>query len=60
MKNFLLLMIMLLIGATFAIIADKAIEKNEQIECEKLHELSNTQPSFYWTDWQIEMCNYAK
>lgn len=53
-------MIMLLIGATFAIIADKAIEKNEQIECEKLHELSNTQPSFYWTDWQIEMCNYAK
>ena len=60
MKNFSLLLIILLMGAMFALVANNAIEKNEKIECEKLQELSKAQSNFYWTDWQIEMCNYAK
>ena len=32
-------------------------EKNRVYECAKLKQQSETLKDFYYTDWQIEMCN---
>lgn len=54
MKYFITAIIMML---AIGLLLNGAITKNEQIECDKLKQLEQTQSNFYWTDWQLEMCN---
>lgn len=49
------LVAVILASVIFAIA--ESIKRQEQYECEKLAEYSKTLKDFYYTDYQLEMCN---
>ncbi len=58
--NFIFLIaIFSILAVAFLLTIQTGIKKWEKMECLEWQEQSEIYPNFYWTDWQIEMCeNY--
>jgi len=43
--------------STIIFLADKSIQRAEEVECVKWSEEADQYPSFYQAKWQVEQCN---
>ena len=57
MKTIIQITIVAILFVAFIFAVIFGIEKNEQVECAKLAKYDREIPEFFYTSWQLEMCD---